>query len=187
MNLFFQIICFYYPSDSSVSSTSDTEHIHSSEKHKKKSNHSTSSKHKTHDSISPHHDDEETLNDQLLRQTEPYSKSPKRTIVIAKERKDENIKRTNKDSKSKAIPEIEFLGSKKIKSDKKSIETIHQQAENNKKSSEVKREKKSPSKSSTDQQRRRHSSSTNTSTTSNNERNITIKTEDTKHPSNKIQ
>ncbi|CAF0874324.1 unnamed protein product [Adineta steineri] len=175
-------------SDSSVSSASDSEYLHSSQKHKKKSYHSTSSsKSKKHPSVSPsNHDDEETLNDQLLRQTQSYNRSPKRTIVITKRKKDEAIKRTNKDSKSKTLPDIEFLGSKKIKTEKKSVETIHQQTENNKKSSDIKREKKSPSKSTVDQQRH-HSSSTNTSSTSINERNIHIKSEDTKSQSNKIQ
>jgi len=105
-----------------------------------------------------------------------YNKSPKRTIVITERKKDEDIKQINKNSKSKINPDIEFLGSKKTHRDKKSIETIHQQAENTKKSLEIKREKKSPSKSSTSDQQRHHSSSTNTSNTS-----INIKIEDTKN------
>jgi hypothetical protein len=172
-------------SDSPVSSASDSEYAHSSHKHKSKSDpHSTSLKHKKHESLSPNRDEEETLNDQLIRQNQAYAKSPKRTIVITERKKDENTKRTNKSSKS--IPDIEFLGSKKINRDKKSNETIHQQAENTKKNIEVKREKKSPNKSSSDQQRH-HSSSTNTSNTSLSEKTIQIKTEDTKHSSNKTQ
>ncbi|UJR28096.1 hypothetical protein I4U23_009351 [Adineta vaga] len=174
-------------SDSSISSTSDSEYAHSSCKYKKKSNHSSSSKRKKPEPISPlNHEEEETLNDQLLRQTQSYNRSPKRTIVITKTKEDENTKQTNKDSKNKSVPEIEFLGSKKIKPEKKSVETIHQQAENNKKSKDVKREKKSPSKSISDQQRR-HSSSTNTSSTSINERNLQIKAEDANYRSNKTQ
>jgi hypothetical protein len=175
--------CFF--SDSPVSSASDSEYAHSSHKHKSKSDpHPTSLKHKKHESLSPNRDEEETLNDQLIRQNQAYAKSPKRTIVITERKKDENTKRTNKSSKS--IPDIEFLGSKKINRDKKSNETIHQQAENTKKNIEVKREKKSPNKSSSDQQRH-HSSSTNTSNTSLSEKTIQIKTEDTKHSSNKTQ
>ncbi|CAF3856282.1 unnamed protein product, partial [Rotaria magnacalcarata] len=120
-------------SDSPVDSTSDSEYTHSSHKSKKKSDtHSTSTKYKTCESISPQYDEDETLNDQLLRQTQTNVKSPKRTIVITGRKKDENTKRTSKDTKSN--PDIEFLGSKIISRDKKSIETIHQQAENNKKS-----------------------------------------------------
>lgn len=169
-------------SDSPVSSASESEYVHSSHKHKKKSDsHSTSSKHKKHESLSPtRNDDEETLNDQLIRQNQTYNKSPKRTIVITERKKDENIKQ----SKSKSNPDIEFLGSKRTTNrDKKAIETIHQQAENTKKSMEIKREKKSPSKSSsTSDQQRRHSSSTNI-----NEKNISIKTEDSKHQTTKYE
>jgi len=64
---------------------------------------------------------------------------------------------------------LNFLVQKKINREKKSTETIHQQAENNKKSMEIKREKKSPIKSSSDQQTR-HSFSTNTHTTTINEK-----------------
>jgi hypothetical protein len=85
------------------------------------------------------------------------------------------------------MPDIEFIGSKKINRDKKPNETIHQQAENNPKSIEVKREKKSPSKSLSSDQHRRHSSSTNNSSTSINEKSIQIKIEDSKHQSNKTQ
>jgi len=103
-------------SDSPVSSTSDSEYTHSSHKHKKKPDtHSTSSKHKKHESISPNRDNEETLNDQLIRQTQSYTKSPKRTIVITERKKDENIKH----SKTKSTPDIEFLGSKKNQSREK--------------------------------------------------------------------
>ncbi|CAF1318764.1 unnamed protein product [Rotaria magnacalcarata] len=172
-------------SDSPVDSTSDSEYTHSSHKSKKKSDtHSTSTKYKTCESISPQYDEDETLNDQLLRQTQTNVKSPKRTIVITGRKKDENTKRTSKDTKSN--PDIEFLGSKIISRDKKSIETIHQQAENNKKSMDIKRERKSPSRSSSDQQKRR-SSVTTTNNAMTNDRNMQIKTEDTKYQSNKAQ
>ncbi|CAF0931933.1 unnamed protein product [Rotaria sp. Silwood1] len=168
-------------SDSPFSSASDSDYNHSSYKRKKQSDiHSTSSKYKTHDSISPQHDEDVILSDQLIRQTQSNNKSPKRTIVITDRKKDENNKRTNKDNKTN--PDIEFLGSKIINRDKKSIETIHQQAESNKKSLDIKRERKSPNKSSSDQQKRHSSSST-----SNNEKNIQIKIDDTKHQSNKTQ
>ncbi|CAF1400559.1 unnamed protein product [Adineta ricciae] len=171
-------------SESSVSSASDSEYTHSSRKQKKKS---SSSKHKKRDSISPmNYDEEETLNDQLLRQTSSCNRSPKRTITIARRNKDEATKSTSKDSKSKSVPEIEFLGSKKIKPEKKPVETIHQQTESNKKSNEIKREKKSPSRSTSEQQRR-HSSSTNTSSTSIYERSIQVKTDDAKSSSSKTQ
>ncbi|CAF3361537.1 unnamed protein product [Rotaria sp. Silwood1] len=166
---------------SNESSASDSDYNHSSYKRKKQSDiHSTSSKYKTHDSISPQHDEDVILSDQLIRQTQSNNKSPKRTIVITDRKKDENNKRTNKDNKTN--PDIEFLGSKIINRDKKSIETIHQQAESNKKSLDIKRERKSPNKSSSDQQKRHSSSST-----SNNEKNIQIKIDDTKHQSNKTQ
>ncbi|CAF4453759.1 unnamed protein product, partial [Rotaria sp. Silwood2] len=173
-------------SDSPYSSASDSEYTHSSYKHKKQSDtHSTSSKHKIHDPISPQRDEDVTLNEQLIRQIPSNNnKSPKRTIVITDRKKDENTKRTNKDSKSN--PDIEFLGLKIINRDKKSTETIHQQAESNKKSIEIKRERKSPNKSSSDQQKR-HSSSSTTNTTISNDKNIQIKAEDTKHQSNKTQ
>ncbi|CAF1938058.1 unnamed protein product [Rotaria magnacalcarata] len=172
-------------SDSPADSTSDSEYTHSSHKSKKKSDtHSTSTKYKTCESISPQYDEDETLNDQLLRQTQTNVKSPKRTIVITGRKKDENTKRTSKDTKSN--PDIEFLGSKIISRDKKSIETIHQQAENNKKSMDIKRERKSPSRSSSDQQKRR-SSVTTTNNAMTNDRNMQIKTEDTKYQSNKAQ
>ncbi|CAF1477150.1 unnamed protein product [Adineta ricciae] len=174
-------------SESSVSSASDSEYTHSSRKQKKKSNHSSSAKHKKRDSISPtNHDEEETLNDQLLRQTSSCNRSPKRTIMIARRSKDEATKSTSKDSKSKSVPEIEFLGSKKVKPEKKPVETIHQQTESNKKSNEIKREKKSPSRSISEQQRR-HSSSTNTSSTSMYERSTQVKTEDAKSSTSKAQ
>ncbi|CAF3735582.1 unnamed protein product [Rotaria socialis] len=172
-------------SDSPVDSTSDSEYTHSSHKSKKKSDtHSTSTKYKPRESISPQYDEDETLNDQLLRQTQTNVKSPKRTIVITDRKKDENIKRTSKYTKSN--PDIEFLGSKIISRDKKSIETIHQQAENNKKSMDIKRERKSPSRSSSDQQKRR-SSVTTTNNAMINDRNMQVKIEDTKHQSNKAQ
>ena len=123
------------------------------------------------------HDEEETLNDQLLRQTSSSNRSPKRTITIARRNKDEATKSTSKDSKSKSVPEIEFLGSKKVKPEKKPVETIHQQTESNKKSNEVKREKKSPSRSTSEQQSR-HYSSTHDSSTSIYERSIQVKTVD---------
>lgn len=169
-------------SDSPISSASESDYTHSSHKHKRKTDSysTSSSKHKKHSSVSPNRDNEETLNDQLIRQSQTYNKSPKRTIVITERKTDENSKRSNKDSKSKINPDIEFLGSKKINRDKKSTETIHQQAENPKKTMDVKREKKSPSKSSSSDQQRRHSSST----TSVNEKNLQIKIE---HPSSKTQ
>jgi hypothetical protein len=173
-----QIHLHFSFSDSPVSSASESEYTH---KNKKKSDShltsSSSSKHKKHPSISPNRDTEETLNDQLIRQSQTYNKSPKRTIVITERKPEENSKRTSKNSKLKSNPDIEFLGSKKIIRDKKSIETIHQQAENPKKSTDVKRERNSPSKSISSDQPRRYSSSTN-------EKILQIKTE---HPSNKTQ
>ena len=166
--------------DSPVSSASESDYIHSSHKHKKKTDsHSTSSssKHKKHLSVSPNRDTEETLNDQIMRQSQAYNKSPKRTIVITERKPEESSKQSSKSSKSKTSSEIEFLGSKKAHRDKKSAETIHQQTENPKKSTDVKREKKSPSKSTSSDQSRRHSSSTN-------EKNLQIKIE---HQSSKTQ
>lgn len=175
-----------YFSDSPVSSASDSEYTHPSHKRKKKSqSRSSSSKYKAQDSISSPHDDEETLNDQLVRQTQANNKSPKRTIVITDRKKDENAKRSSKDSKSN--PDIEFLGSKIISRDKKSIETIHQQAEGNKKSLDIKRERKSPSKSSSDQQKRRSSATSTNNSTANDKNAQQIKTEDSKHQSTKAQ
>ncbi|CAF3543065.1 unnamed protein product [Rotaria sordida] len=173
-------------SDSPLSSASDSEYTHSSYKRRKQSDtHLISTKYKNHDSISPQYDEDVPLNEPLIRQTQSNNKSPKRTIVITERKKDENNKRINKDNKSN--PDIEFLGSKIINRDKKSMETIHQQTENNKKSIDIKRERKSPNKSLSDQQKRHSSSSTTNNNTTINDKNIQIKTEDTKHQSNKTQ
>jgi hypothetical protein len=172
-----QIHLHFSFSDSPVSSASESEYTHKNKKKSDSHSTSSSSKHKKHPSISPNRDTEETLNDQLIRQSQTYNKSPKRTIVITERKPEENSKRISKNSKSKSNPDIEFLGSKKIIRDKKSIETIHQQAENPKKSIDVKRERNSPSKSISSDQPRRYSSSTN-------EKILQIKTE---HPSNKTQ
>lgn len=176
------LLLYIHHSNSPYSSLSDSEHTHSSHKRKKKSDsHSTSTKYKAHESISPQHEDDETLHDQLIRQSQSSNKSPKRTIVISDRKKDENTtKRPSKDSKSN--PDIEFLGSKIITRDKKSNETIHQQTESNKKSIEIKRERKSPSKSSSEQIKRAPSSSA-----INTEKSAQIKSEDTKNQSNKTQ
>lgn len=112
----------------------------------------------------------------MLSQNQAYNKSPKRTIVITERKKDDKSKRSSHSSKSRTSPDIEFLGSKSSKREKKSMETIHQQAENTRKPIEVKREKKSPSRSTTSDHQRHRSSSTNT--------NLVVKTE---HPPSKTQ
>ena len=94
------------------------------------------------------------------------------------------MKRTRKDTKSNS--DIEFLGTKQINREKRSIETIHQQTENDRKLIETKREKKSPNKTLFEIQRRR-SSSTNTNTININDKDIQIKTEDTKNSSIQLQ
>ena len=112
----------------------------------------------------------------MISQSQAYNKSPKRTIVITERKKDDKSKRSSHSSKSRTSPDIEFLGSKSTKREKKSIETIHQQAENTRKPIEVKRERKSPSKSTTSDHQRHRSSSIST--------NLTVKIE---HPPSKTQ
>ena len=129
-----------------------------------------------------------TLNDQLLRQTQPHSKSPKRTIVYNKKKK--KMKILNKQLKIRNLNQFQklnFLDRKKLNQKANLLKQyINKQKiiKNLRKLNEKKNHQVNHQLINKDVAIHLRQILV---VASNNERNIQIKTEDTKYQSNKIQ